>query len=117
MPTAPIQQRAREALEAGIIIGDGHSLLAPEYYAPHFTLEELVKARLLRKHKSDFSSWKRTITSPDGVMVEELEAVYNLEFLYWLAGEIGVTEYVRANGRGSQAQELVGYIRKALAES
>lgn len=116
MSTAPIQQRAQEALNAGVIIGDGHTLFAPEYYAPHFTYEELVNARLLRKHKSDFSSWKGTITSPDGVMVEELEAVYNLDFLYWLASEVGVTEYVRANGRGSQAQELVGYIKEALAK-
>jgi hypothetical protein len=115
MSTAPIHERAKEALDAGVIIGDGHTLFAPEYYEPHFTKDELIKACLIEKHKSD-GTHKGTIFAPDGSIVEELEAVYNLHFLYWLAEQIGVTEYVRANGRGSQAQELVGYIREALAK-
>ena len=106
--------RVREAREAGIIIGDGHGLYSPEFYAPHFSEEELKKARLIETHKSD-GTHKGSIFAPDGSVIKEMKAVYNLNFLYWVARKVGVTEYVRANGRGSQAQELVGYITDALA--
>ena len=114
METSLIKEKAREALDAGVIIGDGHTLFAPEYYAPYFTASDLAKAKLITKHKSDGSP-KGTIFASDGSIVEELQAVYNLDFLYWLANKVGVTKSVQANGRGSQASELVGYIREALA--
>lgn len=106
--------RVREAKEAGIIIGDGHGLYSPEFYAPHFSEEELSKARLVQTHKSD-GTHKGSIYGPDGSVIEEMKAVYNLSFLYWVARKVGVTESVQANGRGSQAQELVRYITDALA--
>jgi hypothetical protein len=53
--------------------------------------------------------------APDGSFIQELEAVYNLDFLYWVSEELGVTENTSAIGRGSQAQQLVGFISKALA--
>ena len=114
METSLIKEKAREALDAGVIIGDGHTLFAPEYYAPYFTASDLAKAKLITKHKSD-GSHKGSIYANDGSIIQELEAVYNLSFLYWLARNIGVTQSVQANGRGSQASELVGYIREALA--
>jgi len=103
--------RVQEALTAGKVIGDGHTLFAPEFYEPYFTAEEL--SSLIRKHESH-GSWKSTIFDEDGNVIPELEAIYNLDFLYWLAGQLGVTERTTANGRGSQAQQLVGYIREIL---
>lgn len=107
--------KVREAMADKKIIGDGHTLFSAEFYEPHFTAEELTEAGLLRDHNSDHASWKSTIYGSNGEVIEELFAVYNLEFLYWVAGKIGVTESVLANGRGSQAQELVGYISDKLA--
>jgi hypothetical protein len=104
--------KVQEALTAGKVIGDGHTLFAPEFYEPYFTAEEL--AHLIRKHESDGASWKSTIFDEDGNVIPELEAIYNLDFLYWLAGQLGVTERTTANGRGSQAQQLVGFIREVL---
>lgn len=114
MTTTDIRTRAKEALAAGKVFGDGHTIFMPEFYSPFFTYEELKKARLVHKHESD-GSYKGSIFGPDGEMLESLEGVYNLSFLYWLARKVGVTQSVQANGRGSQAQELVGYIREALA--
>jgi hypothetical protein len=108
--------KVREALEAGVIEGDGHTLFSPEHYAPHFSKEELEEAGLIEVHQSDGTP-KGTIFASDGTIIEKLEAVYNLEFLYWVARQVGVTESVRSMGRGSQAQELVGYIANALAVS
>jgi len=106
--------KVQSAFDAGVIIGDGHTLFAPEYYAPHFTADELAKADLIQKHESD-GTHKGSIMSPDGSFIQELEAVYNLDFLYWVSEELGVTENTSEIGRGSQAQQLVGFISKALA--
>jgi len=110
------RQRVIEALKDTTIHGDGHTLYSPEFYAPHFSEAELAEAGLIQTHKSD-GTHKGSIFAPDGSLVSELKAVYNLEFLYWLARKVGVTESVRANGRGSQARELVGYISNALSVS
>jgi hypothetical protein len=107
--------KVKEALEAGVIIGDGHGLYEPSFYEPHFTIEELNEAELIETHKSD-GTHKGTIFGPDGQIVPQMQAVYNLDFLYWVAGLLGVTDYPRSMGRGSQAQELVGFIRKALPQ-
>ena len=109
------KEKVREAIKANIIIGDGHTLFYPEYYAPHFTLSELTEAGLVQTHESD-GSYKGTIFADDGSVVQELKAVYNLDFLYWLANQIGANTNTRSMGRGSQAQELVGNIHEALAE-
>jgi len=103
------RQRVVEALKNGTIEGDGHTLYSPEFYAPYFTEAELGEAGLIQTYKSD-GTGKGSIFAPDGSFVEETTAVYNLSFLYWVASKVGVTESVRANGRGSQARELVGFI-------
>jgi hypothetical protein len=106
--------RVKDAHEAGIIIGDGHTLFAPEHYAPHFTAEELYEAGLIRNHRSDGSP-KGSIYANDGSVVESVKAVYNLDFLYWLAYGVSDDVKVTAMGRGSQAQQLVDCIVTALS--
>lgn len=115
MNTKTFEQKVKDAIDGEIIIGDGHTLFGADFYAPHFTASELADAGLLRNHASNQESWKSTIFSDNGEVIDELFAVYNLEFLYWIANQIGVTESVRSMGRGSQARELVGYIREKLA--
>lgn len=108
--------RVAEALTAGVITGDGHTLFSPDYYAPYFTAEELNEAGLIETHESD-GTHKGSIFAADGSLIERLEAVYNLEFLYWVARAIGAKSYTQSSGRGSQARELIGFIRAELALS
>lgn len=114
--TTTLAQRTKDALADGKVIGDGHTIYAPEFYAPHFTEDELRRAQLIQTLKSDFSSGKSTIFAPEtGEPVESVDGIYNLSFLYWLAGQLGVTGYRECFGRGSQAQVIVEAIRGALS--
>lgn len=114
MSEGDFQSRVRAALEAGVIEADGHTLFTPEHYSPHFSKAELDEAGLIRVHESDGSA-KGSIFAADGSLIDKVEAVYNLSFLYWIHGELGIAEYPRAMGRGFQAQELVDMIEGALA--
>ena len=49
------QTRVLQAMHDGVIEGDGHTIFSPEYYAPHFTVDELRKAGLIQNHRSDMS--------------------------------------------------------------
>jgi len=104
-------QRTRNALNEGIIVGDGHTIFYPEYYAPHFSEDELRGARLIRTLESDYSNPKSTIFDANGKPVDKIEGVYNLSFLYWLCGALGIDSNNDYNGRGSQASELVRRLR------
>lgn len=110
-----ITQRTKDALADDKIIGDGHTIFSPKFYAPHFTEDELRKARLIQTLESDYSDPKSTIFDKDGNPVESMEGVYNLSFLYWLCGALGIDSNNDYNGRGSQAQELVRRVKEALS--
>jgi hypothetical protein len=110
-----ITQRTKDALADGTVTGDGHTIFRPAFYAPHFPEDELRIAGLIRTLESDFSDPKSTIFDTDGNPVETMEGVYNLSFLYWLCGALGVDSHNDYNGRGSQAQELVRRIKETLA--
>ena len=109
-----ITDRTREALSAGIITGDGHTIFKVSYYHPYFTADELVAAGLVQRYHSD-GTLKGSITGPDGNIVDYVDGVYNLHFLYWLAGKIGASTATQSIGRGFQAQELVRFMTAHLA--
>ena len=113
--TTTITQKTKDAIADGKIIGDGHTIFDPSYYAPHFSEDELRKAKLIQTYKSDTSDHKSTIFDNDGKPMTKLKGVYNLEFLYWLCGALGINSHNDYNGRGSQADELARCIRKELA--
>jgi hypothetical protein len=113
--TTTITQRTKDAIADGKIIGDGHTIFNPSFYAPHFSEDELRKAKLIHTYKSDTTNHKSTIFGKDGKPMEKLKGVYNLTFLYWLCGQLGVDSNNDFNGRGSQADALASRIRKALA--
>ena len=113
--TTTIAQRTKDAIADGKIIGDGHTIFNPSFYAPHFSEDELRKAKLIHTYKSDTTNHKSTIFGKDGKPMEKLKGVYNLTFLYWLCGQLGVDSNNDFNGRGSQADALASRIRKALA--
>jgi hypothetical protein len=116
MTKTEIINKVKQAREAGVIRGDGHTLFAPSFYAPYFSEAELAEVGLIQKHESD-GSHKGSIFASDGSVIAELEAVYNLSFLYWVARAIGVTKQTVCMGRGSQAQELVGFIDEIISDS
>lgn len=108
-----LYEKTREALKGGKVIGDGHTIFGPNFYAPYFTEEELREAGLIRRYSSDTSNAKSTIFR-DGEVVDYVDGVYNLTFLTWLAAELGVTEYRECFGRGSQAQVIVSAIMEVM---
>ena len=85
---ANLIKQTKEAIADGKIVGDGHTIFNPEFYAPHFSEAELRKAKLIHTHKSDTSDYKSTLFGKDGNPIEKLEGIYNLDFLYWLCGEL-----------------------------
>lgn len=108
------KEAVKAALDDETIIGDGHSLMRPNYYKPHFDVVHLE-----RTFESDYSSGKSTIfDSVTGQPVEEMKGIYNLDFLSWLCGKAGLTykDYGSYNGRGSQARAMVSYIAKWARE-
>lgn len=114
MSDTALKTKVIGAIADGTIVGDGHTIYLPSFYAPHFSEAELRKAKLIHTHKSDTSDHKSTIFGKDGNPIEKLEGVYNLNFLYWLCGALGVNSHNDYNGRGSQAQELARRIRDAV---
>jgi hypothetical protein len=116
MTKTEIINKVKQAREAGVIRGDGHTLFAPSFYAPYFTEEELAEVGLIQRHESD-DTHKGSIFDENGNRLEELTAIYNLNFLYWVARAIGVTKQTVCMGRGSQAQELVGFIDEIISDS
>lgn len=107
-------EKVRDALVGGRIIGDGHTIFAPKFYEPYFSVEELREANLIRDFESDLSDSKRTIFGENGVVEKLEDSVYNLDFLYWLHRKLEIEENVTMFGRGSQAQQIVGQIKKAI---
>lgn len=101
------KQLVRDALEDEIIFNSGHDIMSDTFYDKFFDVSHLVKT-----FKSDFSDHKSTLFV-NGEPVEELKGIYNLSFLYWLAGEIGLTsdDYGSYGGRGFQAQAIERSIR------
>lgn len=104
------KQQIREALVAGIIVADGHGLYDPEFYSPHFDVEQM---NLVHTHRSA-GGFKSTIFV-DGKPVDELKAVYNLSFLEQLIRSAGLPPST-AIGRGFAAQQCVDALKKWVAE-
>ena len=111
---ANLIKQTKEAIADGKIVGDGHTIFNPEFYAPHFSEAELRKAKLIHTHKSDTSDYKSTLFGKHGNPIEKLEGIYNLDFLYWLCGVLGIDSNNDYNGRGWQAEELARRIRSHI---
>ena len=98
----------RKAFEDDVFFGHGPTIYKPSVYTDHFDLPD----DLVQTYKSDTSNHKSTIYANDGSIIPELEGVYNLTFLEWLVGELGLYDQTRGYmGRGSQAQEYVRVLR------
>lgn len=106
------KQLVRDALEDEIIFNSGHDIMNDTFYDKFFDVSHLVTT-----FKSDFSDHKSTLFV-NGEPVKELKGIYNLSFLYWLAGEIGLTsdDYGSYGGRGFQAQAIERSIRRWAKE-
>jgi hypothetical protein len=104
------KQTIIDALDANVIVGDGHTIFAPTFYEPYFSAETLEEAGLITVHRSNMDSPKGTIFV-NGEPVEELKGVYNLNFLEWIRQELDLSHAV-SNGRGFRAQEIVRKIQE-----
>lgn len=106
-------EQVREGLENGAIDGDGHSIVAPQYFVER-GFDEGDMQGLEITHES--GSGKHQIYQDgdqfSGTPVTELRGIWCLSFHYWIADQCGLTsdDYGSYGGRGSQAQA----IRRAL---
>mgnify|MGYP000105373206 CR=1 FL=1 len=98
------KEQIKKAIDDEIIYGDGHTIMAPDYY------EGFDVSSLIQVYKSDTRSGKSTIFK-DGEVVEEVEGVYNLSFLYHVATMAGV-RYRDCMGRGTQARIIVDALKE-----
>ena len=103
-PTESMKAKVRAALADGTVEADGHSVLAPEAYAPHFTVAEL--GPLVRAQEPDLSYTGKA----------EVVGVDNLEFLGWLCEQVGGNTSVADGilGTGRRARKLVAEIARAV---
>tara|TARA_Y100001951_G_C11144437_1_gene185517 strand:+ start:78 stop:404 length:327 start_codon:yes stop_codon:yes gene_type:complete len=98
------KEKVKKAIVDQIIVGNGHAILDPEHYEG-FDVQHLVFT-----HKSDYRSGKSTIYT-DGLPVDELEGVYNLDFLHDLCDQLDI-ERQDFIGRGFQAQECASKLEE-----
>jgi len=113
-PTKDFIAKVKQAIEGGVVVGDGHSIYSPEFYSPYFTEAELNEANLIEEHTSDESDYKSTLFDNNGKKVAGIKGVYNLYFLEWLNEELGTGKYSLKFGRGSQAEDYVAFICEAV---
>ena len=107
------KQLVEAALADDTIVGEGHSIIDPEHYEPHFPREVLDEATLVHTHYSD-GSHKGSIFSREGELLESVDGVNNLAFLCWVARRAGV-EWTTAFGRGTKARHIVSALRNWVA--
>jgi|TARA_R100000501_G_C2569297_1_gene76794 hypothetical protein len=107
------KQLVEAALADDTIEGDGHAIIDPKHYEPHFPREVLDEATLVHTHYSD-GSFKGSIFSPEGKLLESVDGVNNLSFLCWVARRAGV-EWMPAFGRGTEARHIVSALREWVA--
>jgi len=110
----PFKDKVKDALTDGTIDPDGHSINTPEFYQPHFGIAELYEAELIQTHESDTSDHKTTIYDHNGNPISHLTGINNLDFLKWVNYNLNTGKYSDKFGRGSQAQELVTFIKEAI---
>ena len=104
------KQMVINAIDEGLIDGDGHSIMDAQYYLEHgFDCDNLIT-----EFESDTSSGKTTIFK-DGEVQEKVKGIWALDFHYWVAGQCGLArgvDYAEKYGRGSQAQAIAGALVK-----
>jgi len=103
-----------DAIDEGIIDGDGHSIMDPAFYTDAgFDCENLIT-----EFESDTSNPKSTIFK-NGVIQEKVKGIWALDFHYWIASECGLMrgkDYAEQFGRGSQARAIAGALQKWATE-
>ena len=107
------KELVREGLKNGAIDGDGHSIVAPEYFIERgFDLPKSLET----------TQWsgpgKYQIYDGLGKPVDKVVGVWTLDFHYWVAGECGLTsdDYGSYGGRGFQAQAIARALIKWVEE-
>jgi len=106
------KEMVRAGLENGAIDGDGHSIVAPEYFIERgFDSKDIQKLEMTHQSGSGKHQIYEHGDMFTGSPVTELKRVYCLDFHYWVASQVGI-EYPQAYGRGTQARHIVASLRK-----
>mgnify|MGYP001380733066 CR=1 FL=1 len=105
METKYSKEHIRKAIDNEIIVGDGHTIFAPEFYKDYFDVESITNRQYSGEGKYTL------FDSVTGEPVEYIDGVYNLTFLERLAYDLNI-EYRSFSGRGFQAQGIVDELKK-----
>ena len=96
-----------------LLDGDGHAILAPDYYTELGIPAEFLDG-LEKTIKSNFKDHKQTIYV-NGEAVKSIKGIYNLDFLYRVASLLGLEhDAMHKDGRGSQAGVSCSAVKSAL---
>jgi hypothetical protein len=108
-----IRSTPKKVLKKVIKKIDGHTI----YSAAHFTnlgLSEEIVAPFCKTNKSDGSDPKYQIFGKDGKLLRELEGVWGLRLLEFIASTFEV--YSDKEGRGFRANDLIEKLKKKFSK-
>jgi len=108
-----IRSTPKKVLKKVIKKIDGHTI----YSAAHFTklgLSEEIVVPFCKMNKSDGSDLKYQIFGKDGKLLRELEGVWGLRLLEFIATTFEV--YSDKEGRGFRANDLIEKLKKKFSE-
>ena len=94
---------------------DGHGIYFAKHYLVDLELPEDIVLPLITKHKSKYSEGHTGIIYGDnGSIIDYMYGINNLSMLYKLCSLLGANDYDSKHGRGSQAAQCYGALRRKL---
>ncbi len=97
----------RAALDDGTICPDGHTIFEPSFYEPHFDVSHLA-------HTFNLDGTITDSIFRNGVLVKSVQGVFNIDFLSWLHGELGIKDKPTEIVRWFAAEQYVRLIKAWL---
>jgi len=94
---------------------DGHGIYFAKHYLVDLELPEDIVLPLITKHKSRYSEGHKGIIYDDrGNILDYMYGINNLSMLHHLCSLLGANDYDTKHGRGSQAAQYVGALKRKL---
>ena len=94
---------------------DGHGIYYAKHYLVDLELPEDIVIPMITKHKSRYSEGHTGIIYADnGHILDYMYGINNLSMLHYLCSLLGANDYDTKHGRGSQAAQYVGALKRKL---
>ena len=103
------KEMVREGCLNGAIDGDGHSIVSPDFFIERgFDRKDMESISSVLESGDDYKSQ----IFQNGEAVKPLEGIGCLHFHYWVASQVGVTNFQEYGGRGSQARAIAQALKE-----